>query len=574
MGCVKYLQGYETDDFMAPLLDERVYKIRQNNLRKIRIFPKEKHRAGIRKTMASTLPWHLHGACELKPNDNDLASQIDGAKHRVGGVTPKPNPILMRRFKQFVRLWMRANLIPLSMDTDVSVETWLRESPYTLDRQEELLTCYHAFLSDTTIHEPKYQKLESFIKDEFYQCPKTFRTINSRIDIYKCLVGPYIHQIEKVIFSLEYFIKKIPVGKRADYITEMMDGFNGYTYTIDFTAFEASFSKMFMDACEIQVVEYMASMVEGGQEFIALYKKLLLSNKLCFSGFLCELIAKRMSGEMSTSVFNGLSNLLLILFTASLICAIVKVIIEGDDSIIVSDKPLTDDVFIQLGFIAKMVYLPSIKMASFCGLIFSDAKSVIREPIHVILKLGWCTQQYNRASARLRLHLLRAKALSLKCEMPNCPILGPLSDRLITLTRGLKLSKVIKTYVANLSLYDRERYLHIMKQDSRIWQEPSVVSPDSRALMDLMYNIDPESQLDIEKSFDSMSLEPFDSPLLNEFIPQDNKIFWDMYVSDVITDIQNSVMYKGRVDYYATNLPLNDATDMRSIKQNYSIRVW
>lgn len=573
MGNTKYLQGYETDDFQSPLLDERILKIRENNLKRIRLYPQQKHMSGIRKTMATTLPWYVFGACELKPNDNDIASMIDGSKHRVGGVTPSPCPRMMKRFALFVKLWIRANLKPLEIETDVSVETWLKESPYTLDRQDELREAYYAFISDVSGESPKYHKLESFIKDEFYQCPKTFRTINSRIDIYKCLVGPYIHAMEKEIFKLPYFIKKIPVDQRSAYIHEHMDGFNKYNYTIDFTAFEASFSKMFMKACEIQVVKYMSSQLEEGAEFVALYEKLLLSNKLCFSGFLCEILARRMSGEMSTSVFNGLSNLLIILFIATLVAAIIKVIVEGDDSIITSDKPLDESIFGLLGFIAKIVILSSIRIAAFCGLVFSAVGHTIREPIHVLMKLGWATQQYNRASERLKLHLLRAKALSLKCEMPNCPILGPLADRLIHLTSHLKTSKTITTYVKHLSLYDREKYLAMVSGDTRRWSQKSEVLDESRELMNELYGIDVQTQLTIESKFEVMGLGPHNDAVILECVPNDNKLFWDTYVSESITQICDSIMYKKRVDYYATHLPCNALSDERFKKQHYSVMV-
>jgi hypothetical protein len=570
---VQYLRGFESDDFTDNNFIQKFLKIRQTKIKKIRIFPLPKHQNGLRKTMASTLPWYLDGVSELKPNDNDLASQIDGAKHRVGGVVPSTNPATVKKFARFVKKWLQNNLTPLPHDTDCSVETWLKESPYTLQRQADLIKTYTEYMSELNNDKCDPHKLESFIKDEFYICPKTMRTINSRLDFYKCLVGPTIHQVEKKVFALPYFIKKVPVSERAELIWSRLYMLGAIYGAIDFTSYEASFSQPIMKACEIQLFDYMTMDLPNHSEFKAMYRQLLLSNKLCFSGFLVEVLHSRMSGEMSTSVSNGFSTLMLVLFTGDQMGIVIILFVEGDDVIFSSIMPIDCRWFVELGFIAKYETYASPTEASFCGLIFAAPGHNIRDPIHVLMKLGWCTQQYNRATHRLRMHLLRAKALSLKCELPNCPILSVLADRLIFLTSGLKNSNVVKTYVKRLSLYHRERYLELMNELPKVWNVPPLILPESRVLMETLYKITVVDQLHIENAMSSCSLGPFSDPVLDEYIHPDNFTYFQMYVKTNVVPTEHDVMVKRRHDYYATQLPDNLKTDFRTMKQQYSVGV-
>lgn len=270
--------------------------------------------------------------------------------------------------------------------------------------------------------------------------PKAFRTINSRIDEFKVRVGPWIHAVEKLIFKMKWFIKTIPVSERSDRVIEALEK-EGRTYmSTDFTAFESSFRKEVMEAAEFQLFEHVTQNMPGSKDFMELYKQIALNNRLLFNSVIANIACKRMSGEMSTSIGNGFTNLMLILFTAykeGLNIEDIDLFVEGDDAIIGCTKVLTTKWFTKLGFICKMEVHNSVRNASFCGLIFSQPGHIIRDPRPVLAKFGWAMRQYVEAKASTRRALLRAKALSLACEMPNCPILSSLAHRVMELTLSL-----------------------------------------------------------------------------------------------------------------------------------------
>lgn len=571
-----YGKGFRTDDFRDPRYENRLDRIRQTDVdnRSIRIHPSEKHRAGVRKTMFSNLPWVYKGACPIKPDDNDLASQIDGVKHRVGGTCPQIVQATLNDFRAFVGRWIKANLQPLEAETDVTVETWLKESPYTQDRKEELQEIFDRYRTGYLQgKEVDFEHLESFIKDEFYACPKTFRTINSRVEIFKCLVGPIIHAVEKEVFRLPYFIKKIPVAERANYIYNFLDP-NGVIFSTDVSAWEGSMKDVIMEACEVQLFDFMTSSLPAHNEFMALYRQLLLNNKLCFSGFVVDILARRMSGEMSTSLGNGFTNLMIILYTAWKEGIDVKCVTEGDDNLISAIRKLTDRYARELGFNLVMEDADAINEASFCGLIFSDEKHTIRDPFLCMMKLGWNTQQYLGANRKTRMQLLRAKALSLKCEMPNCPILGVLADRLIELTDGIAVKKSIQRLVRHLSLYKRNQFLDLIKNYNKVWREPADINTESRVLMEKLYRVPVDAQLIIEEDIKEMTLTAYSHPVVDEFMPMDNKLFWAHYITSTSNShLEEVCNMTERVNYYQSWLPLNHPADQRTTLPSYAFNV-
>lgn len=568
-----YARGFHTDDFRDKRYVNGLDKIRATDLHndRIKLFPQTKHQQGIRKTMFRNLPWVVQGSCPIKPDDNDIASQIDGVKHRVGGRPPPIDRNRLAQFRVFVANWIRTNLTPLEADTDISVETWLQESPYTMERKDELREIYRryqeGYLSGRDVD---FERLESFIKDEFYTCPKTFRTINSRVEIFKCLIGPTVHAVEKEVFKLEYFIKKVPVAERAEYIFNTLDP-NARIFGTDVSAWEGSMRKEIMEACEVPLFRYMTSNLPTGSEFMKLYEQLLLNNKLCFSGFLAEILSRRMSGEMSTSIGNGFTNLMLILFTAHMMGVSVKVVVEGDDTLISCVLKLVNTFAQELGFNLVIEEFDGLNEASFCGLIFSDFKHTLRDPIMTMLKFGWCTQAYIHANFRTRMQLLRAKALSLKCEMPNCPILGPLADRLIKLTNGICVKKSIQRLAKYMSLYKRNEFLDIISNYREIWLNPADVSADSRVLMDKLYGVPPETQVVLEENIEKMELGSFNNELFNVYVPTDNVLFWEYYVKTTPKQISEDVIVNTeRCNTFCSFLPGNTAADSRYVIPSYA----
>jgi len=214
------------------------------------------------------------------------------------------------------------------------------------------------------------------------------------------------------------------------------------------------------------------------------------------SGTRAHAVARRMSGDMNTSLGNGFTNLMLALFLANEQGCSLHGFVEGDDGLFVTNAKLTTDLYKQLGFTIKMDVLDDPCRASFCGMIFGDSHQIIRDPTKFLMTFGW-THSHISGSTPLMMRLLRSKALSSVYETPNCPIVSALARRALAETEGFE------------PLYTQDWY-HV-RPPSQFDILPFNPTPQTRALFSDHYNISVTTQLRIEEcimsdDFDSISL--------------------------------------------------------------------
>lgn len=528
--------------------------------------PNAKLKAALeyRAPVARNLPVWLNNFCGIKPDDSDIASVVDGIKHRVGGVTPSVNSRTVKEFKVFVSKFLDKHVPRLPADTDVSVETWLDGTEYSGARKDQLREAYSRVEDRSDKQNPL--NVKSFIKEETYWEPKAQRTINSRVDEFKTKVGPWIHAVEKLVFNMKWFIKKIPVADRATVVLQRLAKLTGVKMATDFTAFESSFRDVIMDACEFQLFEHVTKDIPNSAEFMADYRKVSMNNKLLFDSVIAIIAAKRMSGEMSTSIANGFTNLMLIYFTAfkmGIPFDQIDLFVEGDDSIISAPVQLTTRYFEELGFSVKMETFTDIRHASFCGLIFSEPGHIVRDPIPVLAKFGWAMRQYVGASSSTLRALLRAKALSLACEFPNCPILSPFAHRVMELTRSVNISKILlRSNQQSFDLYSKAKLIGAVAE--KPWQVPPNILPATRVLVERIYNIPVDLQFTWEDQLTKIDLGAIDLIGADAFLPRDWALNWDQYVRET-KDPWTSCIKRNldRADALHTALPDNHPSDYR-----------
>jgi hypothetical protein len=195
------------------------------------------------------------------PDHDDPVTVACGFVHRVGCVVPPPDPLVMRKFRDFVEQVVRTRYEPIPADADLSVETWLANSRYTATERERILRVWRRDSANVT--NVISWRTKSFVKDEFYPEPKYPRLINARGDLMKAYFGPTMKAIEGIVFTHSEFAKHVPWNKfpevLRDHITEGSgDGFvalisglvegddavfchNGRYYFTDYTSFESSF---------------------------------------------------------------------------------------------------------------------------------------------------------------------------------------------------------------------------------------------------------------------------------------------------------------------------------------------
>jgi hypothetical protein len=451
-----------------------------------------------------SLGCHVEGVARPHPDPLDPLTTQAGVRMRFARAPPSPNPRKMKRLAKFVRTWVKENLTPLAADTDLSIESWLESTSYPRKRKDELLEKMDKFthLDDS---DKKYKMCKSFMKDECYDEYKHARGINSRSDEFKCIVGPIFKKIEEEVYKHEAFIKHVPVAERPKYIMDMLYTDGAQYGVTDYTAFESLFTKQLMTICEFEMYNYMTMNLAENAWFMKICKEVLGGTNVCeFKTFVVKLLATRMSGEMCTSLGNGFSNLMFMLFLCEEIGSKnTKGVVEGDDGLFRTQGRFpTRDEFAELGLNIKIETKDSLAEASFCGILFDpDDQINITDVKKVVASFGWTTRQYANANKHTLKKLLRCKSLSFAYQYPGCPIISSLAQYGLRVTRSYDVSRFLDRMKTS-SYYHMEILRLAVKDEKNI----QVLQPPmkTRLLVERLYGISVEQQLSVEAYLDGL----------------------------------------------------------------------
>jgi hypothetical protein len=383
-----------------------------------------------------------------------------------------------------------------------------------------------------------FSKCKSFLKDEHYPEYKHARAINSRTDEFKCYVGPIFKLMEEEVYKHTSFIKHVPVEHRPKYIRDLLETPGGCYLATDFTAFEALFVPEIMKAVEFVLYEYLSQHLPQRAEFMAACNEVLAGLNVCeFKFFRVETLGKRMSGEMCTSLGNGFSNLMFMLFMCRLKGSTGVGVVEGDDGLfrVVGPVPTASD-FERLGLKIKLEVHHRLSTASFCGIIFDPEDQInLTDAIEALAVLGWAPRRYLNAKKKKKEILLRCKALSLAHQYPGCPILQSAAWSILRSTRSVRhyvRPWVEKSGAQVMSMWDKEQYLAALRDEKRI--KPKTIPISTRLLYEEIFQVTVEDQEKIEKYFDSVNcVSPICCPALDFYIP----LTWREYTGRYVVPI-------------------------------------
>lgn len=507
---------------------------------------------GMRPRVSVSLGVHVINCARPKADPLDPRTTQAGVLKRAA---KKPPPICrqtLRAFKRFVDKWIRHNMTPLAADVDTSVEKWLSRTDYPEWRKKELLTKWEDVRS---IFDPakrkRYYKCTAFMKDESYESYKHPRGIYSRSDEFKCAVGPIFKLIEEEMYSYRAFIKHVPVARRPDYIMGLLHREGAKYLATDYTAFESLFVRELMLSCEFQLYSYMTKFLPDGLDFMDLVNEVIGGQNVCvFKRFRVKIDATRMSGEMCTSLGNGFSNLMFMLFTCERVgCTEVEGVVEGDDGLFtMRGTPPTKEDFAKLGLDIKAVVHDTISTASFCGIVFDpDDRVNVADPSKVFANFGWAPRRYARARDSVLRVLLRCKALSLAHQYPGCPMLQELAQYALRVTSDVPIDAVVYEITRKGFDWNEKRLVFsAIKEGSVPFREPPM---NTRLLMETLYGYTVEQQLHIEAYLRSLTtIQPLDDHVLVAKLP----LLWGDYFSAYATregrldrDMEFPAMYIG-----------------------------
>jgi hypothetical protein len=468
----------------------------------------------FRPAVQVSLGCHVEGVAQPHVDPGHVQTVEAGVYKRALCLPPEPDPEMLEKLRQFTRKFVRDNFTKLEFDVDTSVEAWLPKTNYPQSRCDELKRIYE---ESQGVLKRKDKCVKSFVKAETYPEYKHARMINSRSDLFKCFVGPIFRLIEERVFKHPAFIKKIPVADRPAYIMRLLEK-TGFKYaSADFNSFESHFTRLIMQNLEFELYDYMTEDLPEHMQFMSLMDEVLAGLNVCqHKYFDLFTLAKRMSGEMNTSLGNGFSNLMLILFLYSLKGEEVECVVEGDDSLVSTRKAeVTPEDFKQVGFTIKQEIFDEIEDASFCGLIFDRYDLInITDPYDVLSSFGWASKFYVKCSGRRLLDLLRCKALSYIHQYPGCPVIQELALYALRCTKGRDVTHFIKNN-RGINNWERDQLLSFVDGNKEKKLPTRTVPINTRLLMQRKFGMDVGTQIKIEEYLRGLShLQILSGPLL------------------------------------------------------------
>jgi hypothetical protein len=377
-------------------------------------------------------------------------------------------------------------------DEDIlTLEQWLEESTYNEDQK---FVIRQDTIKEEGIRLDKIRGIRShkiFIKGESYMTWKPPRLIFPPKTAMKGIMGPLIATVEKIVYNCKYCIKCMTPQHKAERLRSLSDNYRNF-YSNDFSKFEASYwSKLFWD------IEYwlLARFLPTRRILLKQYANVCsgwqkcTNNKSTIQAFVR---GRRMSGEMTTSFTHFIYNMCLTAYNAHINGVLWDGVFEGDDSVVAYSAMPTFTVYERLGIVIKVQYPCDIEKASFCHIEMNgETLHRMRHPAEVLVKLPMTDSKFKIThDEHVRRGLLRAKLLSYLYELPNCPIISPLSKR---------LSKVI----LEDPIFINDGYHRIMTEPDN-----TDIFLSDRIKMEEFYGISVDLQLACERAIEGMTEIP------------------------------------------------------------------
>lgn len=404
-----------------------------------------------------------------------------------------------RKFYAFVKKYIRKMpMLPPGLDEQQLLSDWLDNSNYNGERRESLRKANAEYHEGIPLN--RVLKCTSFIKREFYDTPKEPRIINSRSDWFKAAVGPYIHALEGLVYD-DNFIKHCTPSQVVDRMHKVAEGFDLF-YETDYSSFEGSFTREYQTHVELAMFRHC---LHNYPEVCKLINSAYSRNHLVFRRkHMCSFDGSRMSGDMWTSLANGFSNKMMVLFMADQAKANVKFLVEGDDGFIASNKELDLTIADKLGFKLKSEVYRHPNQVAFCSL-RTCGDTLVPNISGTLKKYGKLIDPQithgmrigsKRVYKRIR-DIAKSKALSLLATSPGIPILQPLAIQ--------QLSLLQDAHVRQEHFDWWERHFFNMSD-----AKAKPITLQTRKYVERVFHITVEQQLEIEQGIRSCNSICFD----------------------------------------------------------------
>lgn len=408
-------------------------------------------------------------------------------------------------------------------------EEWVETTNYSLGRKNQLRMCYKRMLEqkfELRGRHNKWTKVKCFIKDETYDKYKDSRAIYARVDEFKCIFGPYCKQLENRLYQLPEFIKHVPVISRAKYVHDRLGKYSKFLAT-DYTGYECHFTPEMMCAVEMVLYNYMFCRTRP-EEFALLNdccRTIWSTNRCEFKEIKANIRARRMSGEMNTSLGNGFTNFIILKYIMEkkgISEDNYSFVVEGDDCLcgFNGEYPTTED-YANVGFTVKIEQHEKLETASFCGLVFSPENFIsIANPLKIIMNTGYARKKYVYSSDKTRKELLRAKGFSICYQYSGVPILQEYGRMLLRNTEGSRFK------------FDDDYQSQLIKREmGDIVEVNKPIEMSTRLLMEKVFSFTIAEQHYLEKLFSETDYcETWFCPIIYMKSSEVQRHYFDKYV--------------------------------------------
>lgn len=495
---------------------------------------------------------HVDGAALPKPDLGDCVFLMAGEMKRILAAETELMDIeeIESDFAWFNTNDFRTEFVPLSLDQFMTFEEWLDDTNYPEWRKEELRKVKSELpdIELTDLVELWWREIGCFMKDETYVDYKYPRPIHAAVDQIKVVLGPIFRSIERVVFQNGDFIKKIPLGDRPAYIEERLHVEGVRPFAADANSWEARQTVSLMNASEMQLYAYM-------MQDLPATENLLLDRVRTVTGvnyirnrfFSLQVFAKRMSGEMNTSLGNGVNMRQICRY----VCfkkgsTVVRGVFEGDDSLVVCDGPLpTKEDFERLNVAIDLQFFDDVNEASFCGMVYDKSDLCnIPDPRECLVSFGWTTRDYLCARQAKLDMLLVAKGYSYLAAYAGCPVLQPLALMILAVIPHSRHE--VYDFVAQhmvINMYERSMILDALRSSP----SPRPIGTGSRYLMEKKYGFTVLQQYEVEAFIEEMRVDGRVRPIPSELLLP-LKASWIDYYQRFSTVVDVS-------DGFSTNFP-------------------
>lgn len=462
----------------------------------------------------------------------DGRSAVAGCVKRCTSAMPIPNHFHLLKFAAFSGAEI-AKVEQLSREVEITVTSWLEKTSYSRKLQRRMTVEYKTGLHPCD--DPKFNRVGQFVKNERFPEFKAPRLINAKGTSYKFHFGPIVSEVERIIYQMPEFIKSVPVRLRPMYITKMVGGPGRRILTTDFTSFEANFTSFIMRNCENALIRHVFKNHPLSKK-VEWFCRSIEGRQVCDSklGYSMEVDGTRMSGEMSTSLSNGFSNLMFMKYIfATLGVTDLRIVVEGDDAImsIPSDAPVpTIDHFAQLGLKVKLEEHDTLATASFCGIIFAEEDMInITQPIAAVVEMNILNEKCAPMRVSKKMSFLKSKAMSAKYQYNGCPIVDAYASWILRETARYDIR------YADARCTDWWTIQKMIARDNTTeWRTRTESPPATRKLVEEQYGIAVSEQLALEALFDNAgALKPWYDPLFHSLCPGVWNDAWDIQTSPV-----------------------------------------